>query len=295
MMHVEQLRRGNENLLFPRQPPNYAPSSLFTLPRAEATTDNAGGSVRHNKCDLVSLLLLMLVLALVCSSLAQVGWFRQTSTPLCSVHFAPYQFFDFGYFERELTPWGQEVLRYHCAFGVMDCVTPKFVLVMKCLIGTAMSAILIGVASFALELYIPSASPSSFPLSKLRRSKVLTSIVVFLLFLVLVLAHFSTTLLQLEAERIDPRHPIAVQYEYGFWTMITAAAAAAGVIVLSTGFTQMILCGQCRVGSRRMRRWESSREVLLEDQDLSPPPPPYSAAVVTRRESQQAPPPPYEP
>ncbi len=283
-----------------RRPPT---SRRLTMPASGVRSSRT--PMRHSRCDAFSLLVLMLIVALISSSLAQVGWFSQSRSNRCSVHFAPYQFFDFGYFERELAPSGRVEMRYHCAFGILDCITPNFVFVMKGVIGASLLAIAAGVAAFLLELYIPSdcieSTAGASPTMKLlRRSRAPTSFMLLLMFVAFALAHFAGTLLKLEAERVDPHVPIVIKYEYGIWTLVTAIGA--GAVAVCHGLVgQTRGCGRSR--GRTRGRWQWTRvgggsgrggggESLLDSEDETPPP---SYAEVVGHDDVEPSPPPYEP
>ncbi|KAF4517029.1 hypothetical protein B566_EDAN013223 [Ephemera danica] len=118
----------------------------------------------------------MCTVALVCTSLAALGWFRLRGAP-CSPHLAVYQFFTFGHFTMENNPSIPKIItsetisspyisQYHSPNGVLSCVTPEVASLMRVVILLCFLALCSALCGFMLDIWGP-ARPS---LQLLRRA-----------------------------------------------------------------------------------------------------------------------------
>lgn len=223
----------------------------------------------------------MATIALTCTSLAQLGWFRLKSGQ-CTPHLAVYQFFSLGYFDTgarqtDLQFRAREVvsspipIQYHSPSGTLRCVTPEIANLMRVIIILCFMAMSCSLVGFFLDIV----GPTKRVMKIVQRNSIPSIFTVLWVVAIIGVCYDITKLLEASG--------IQVYYEYGCYT-ITAAGAVA------------VCATACNLLHQHTPVEEIQRRHLMDDWDgietfsvvggglrgvdtpleSIPPPPPYS-------------------
>ncbi|XP_071448521.1 transmembrane protein 127-like [Hetaerina americana] len=176
----------------------------------------------------------MATIALTCTSLAQLGWFRLTGGK-CVPHLAVYQFFSFGYFDTSTTQSdlsfrSSEVssspitVQYHSPSGTLPCVTPEIANLMRILIVMCFLAMASSLFGFFLDIIGPTKKSLQF----IQRNSLPSIVTVLWVVGIIGVCYYITILIESSLQSQYPNSNVFVTYEYGCYT-ITAAGAASNV------------------------------------------------------------------
>ncbi|PNF23554.1 hypothetical protein B7P43_G05608, partial [Cryptotermes secundus] len=166
----------------------------------------------------------MATIALTCTSLAQLGWFRLKGGH-CAPHLAVYQFFSFGYFDTgtrqtDLQFHAREVsssplpIQYHSPSGTLQCVTPEIASLMRVIIILCFMAMICSLVGFFLDIV----GPTKKAMKVIQRNSIPSIFTVLWVIAIIGVCYDVTKLIEVSG--------IQVYYEYGCYT-ITAAGAVA--------------------------------------------------------------------
>lgn len=221
--------------------------------------------------------LLLLILTLTSCSLPQVGWLRLSGTSPdrhCPTHLAPYQFFDIGSFTSTVDPLsGRVTYVYHCHVGHLNCLNPTFVLLMRCLLASIFLGILVTFVDFLISLIRPENEIANYIDTSYFCNLIL------LLFLVGTVIISNLAAVTLTSEQAPDK--ANVNYEYGFWTLVSALITAILTFVIRMFQTS----GCCSCSDDDLDQVTSpgfdeepppSYADLMNNLGPNPPPPAYS-------------------
>ncbi|KAJ9594352.1 hypothetical protein L9F63_014228 [Diploptera punctata] len=231
----------------------------------------------------------MATIALICTSLAQLGWFRLRGDQ-CAPHLAVYQFFSFGYFEpgarqTDLQFRAREVVSspvpvpYHSSSGTLQCVTPEIANLMRVIIVLCFMAIISSLVGFFLDII----GPTKKILKIVQKNSIPSIFTVLWVVAIIGVCYDIATLLEEILQTMNPTSEVQVSYEYGCYT-ITAAGAVA------------VCATACNLLQHHSPSEDIQRRHLMDDWDgietfsvvggslrgldtpleSMPPPPPYS-------------------
>ncbi|XP_065336741.1 transmembrane protein 127-like [Cloeon dipterum] len=188
--------------------------------------------LKDKERNLVAAFFHMCSCALVCTSLAALGWFRLRGAP-CTPHLAPYQFFSYGHFSMDANPSIPEIVsskavsrplisQYHSSSSVLSCVTPEVASLMRVVILLCFLALGSAFAGFLLDIW-----GASKPILQIVRRASLPSILTVLWVASIVGACYNLTMmLQKSITHLTPAFYLRVNYEYGIYTISAAGACA---------------------------------------------------------------------
>ncbi|GLG95588.1 RING-box protein 1A [Gryllus bimaculatus] len=223
----------------------------------------------------------MATIALTCTSLAQLGWFRLRGGH-CAPHLAVYQFFSYGYFDTNpvendmLITSEKEVDTSTGSYFLpetLQCVTPEIATLMRIIILLCFMAMISSLVGFFLDIV----GPTKKVLKVVRRNAVPSIITVILVVIIIGVCYYITLLLENVGMQ---EYKVQVSYEYGCYT-ITAAGAVA-VFATACNLFQNPTMSEDVQRRRLIDDWdgletfyvgEHGRDTPLES---IPPPPPYT-------------------
>lgn len=231
----------------------------------------------------------MATIALTCTSLAQLGWFRLRGGQ-CTPHLAVYQFFSFGYFDTvdrqtDLQFRAREVvsspipIQYHLPSGPLKCVTPEIANLMRVIIILCFMAMISSLMGFFLDIV----GPTKKSLKNIQRNSIPSILTVLWVVAIIGVCYDITTHLEAIMQNLNPTSEIQVSYEYGCYT-ITAAGAVA-VCATACNLLQHHSPIEDVQRRRLMDDWDGIETFSVVGGGLRgvdtplesmPPPPPYS-------------------
>lgn len=227
----------------------------------------------------------MATIALTCTSLAQLGWFRIRGS-LCAPHLAVYQFFNYGYFDSSDSATEQEsqiadlppssvTAQYYPTLET-QCVTQEIANLMRIIILLCFLAMLSSLVGFFLDIV----GPTRKIFKIIRRNAIPSIFTVVWVVLIIGICFYVTTRLEIHLQGLNPTMEVQVTYEYGCYT-ITAAGAVA-VFAAASNLLQYHPPTDDIDRRRIIEDWDGletfavggwGRGTPLES---IPPPPPYS-------------------
>ncbi|KAG8234789.1 hypothetical protein J437_LFUL006621 [Ladona fulva] len=235
----------------------------------------------------------MATIALSCTSLAQLGWFR-LSGGKCVPHLAVYQFFTFGYFDTSTTQSdvsfgsGDVILlpvtvQYHSSSGVLKCVTPEIANLMRILIVMCFLAMISSLFGFFLDIIGPTRKSLQF----IQRNSLPSIITVLWVVAIVGVCYYITILIESSLQSMYPNSYVFVSYEYGCYTITAAGAASVIATACNLLRPQRNASEEVVLHHRRlMDDWDEAETFSvagpqrLFDGDTPlesiPPPPPYT-------------------
>lgn len=170
----------------------------------------------------------MTTIALTCTSLAQLGWFRIHSDQ-CVPHLAVYQFFGYGYYDVTSdtstlhfyipTP---STMQYYSSSGPLQCVTPQISKLMRILILLCFLAMICSLIGFFLDII----GPTKKILRKIQKNAIPSTLAVLWVIIIIGLCYYISICLEEDLQEMFPVSDIQISFEYGYYT-ITAAGVAA--------------------------------------------------------------------
>ncbi|XP_049952780.1 transmembrane protein 127-like [Schistocerca serialis cubense] len=223
----------------------------------------------------------MATIALTCTSLAQLGWFRIRGS-ICSPHLAVYQFFSADYpteTERDYTfsEFSPPVtIQYYPQKETPRCMNQEIANLMRTVILLCFMAMSSSLLGFFLDII----GPTTKILRTIRRNAIPSIFTVICVVAIIGLCYYITTLLQRVIQNSNPEREVKVAYEYGCYT-ITAAGVVA-VFATASNLLQYYSPNEDAERQRIFGDWDGletfsvggwGRGTPLES---IPPPPPYS-------------------
>ncbi|XP_067003438.1 transmembrane protein 127 [Anabrus simplex] len=247
--------------------PSYFPRQRWTVPKEQDR-------------NFVAAFFHMATIALTCTSLAQLGWFRLRGG-LCVPHLAVYQFFSYGYFDTTSMQndiSGNEVVSNpYYPNGSLQCVTPEIANLMRIIILLCFLAMISSLIGFFLDIV----GPTRKTLKVIRRNGIPSTITVLWVVAIVGLCYYITLLLEVAVREMHPGYRVHVSYEYGCYT-ITAAGVVAVFATACNLFQQQSTSTEDNQRRRLIDDWDGVEtfSVGIQGSDTPlesiPPPPPYT-------------------
>lgn len=223
----------------------------------------------------------MATIALTCTSLAQLGWFRLRGG-LCVPHLAVYQFFSYGYFDTNSAQndmlTANEVVTYpYYPNGTLQCVTSEIANLMRIIILLCFMAMISSLIGFFLDIV----GPTRKILKVIRRNGIPSTLTVVWVVIIIGVCYYVTLLLEAAVREMHPGYKVHVSYEYGCYT-ITAAGVVAVFATACNLFQQYGPPGEETQRRRLIDDWDGLETFSVGSEGLDtplesiPPPPPYT-------------------